>query len=70
MIAALIFHKGDFVPTDTVSIAIVLTLTCFFAFAVSTTFCRASLPGIKPGVLSQRKRMTHACLPGFMDAPC
>jgi CBS domain containing-hemolysin-like protein len=37
------------VPTDTVSIAIDLGATCFFAFVVSTPFCRASLRRDKIG---------------------
>lgn len=43
MIAALIYHKVDMVPTDTLSIAIDLTLTCLFTFTVTAFFCRASL---------------------------
>lgn len=43
MIAALIYHKADFVPTDVISIAIDLTLTCLLTFAITTPFIRASL---------------------------
>lgn len=43
MIAALIHHKADFVATDTISIAIDLTITCLLTFGISAPFCRASL---------------------------
>jgi hypothetical protein len=43
MIAALIYHKADFVPADIVSIAVDLTLTCILTFVITTPFMRASL---------------------------
>lgn len=43
MIAALTYHKADHVPTDTVSIAIDLALTCLLTFSVSMPFSRAGL---------------------------
>ena len=49
MIAALIYHKADFVPTDAISIAIDLLITCLLTFAVTTPFSRASLRRDKTG---------------------
>lgn len=49
MIAALIYHKADFVPTDTISIAIDLAITCLLTFAITTSFSRASLRGNRTG---------------------
>ncbi|MEL7565958.1 MAG: hypothetical protein AAGU27_13860 [Dehalobacterium sp.] len=49
MIAALIYHKADFVPTDTISIAIDITITCLMTFAITTPFCRSSLRRDKTG---------------------
>lgn len=43
MVAALIYHKADMVPTDTLSIAIDLTLTCIFIFAITAFFSWGSL---------------------------
>jgi len=43
LIASLLYHKADVVPTDPVSIAIDLLITCLLTFAISTPFCRASL---------------------------
>lgn len=49
MAAALICHKADFVPTDAVSTAIDITITCLLTFAITTPFCRASLHRDKTG---------------------
>lgn len=49
MFAALIYHKADFVPTDSISIAIDITITCLLTFAITTPFCRASLRRDKTG---------------------
>lgn len=49
MIAALIFHQADSVPTDVISIAIDITATCLLTFAITTPFCRASLRRDKTG---------------------
>lgn len=49
MAAALIYHKADFVPADTISIAIDITITCLLTFAITTPFCRASLRRDKTG---------------------
>jgi hypothetical protein len=43
MVIALIYHKADMVPADTVSIAVDLSLTCLFTFIVSAFFNKASL---------------------------
>lgn len=43
MVTALIYHKADTVPADTVSIAVDLSLTCLFTFIVSAFFNKASL---------------------------
>jgi hypothetical protein len=55
MITALIYHKADTVPTDTVSIAIDLTITCLLTFIISAFFNRASLRRTKTA--------------GILDAP-
>ena len=68
MIAALIYHKADFVPTDTISIAIDITITCLLTFAITTPFCRAI--EIKPGAFFRPRCRQHACCPGFPAAPC
>lgn len=49
MIAALIYHKADYVPTDAISIAIDITVTCLLTTAITTPFCRASLRRDKTG---------------------
>lgn len=49
MIAALIYHKADFVPINATSIAIDITITCLLTFAITTPFCRASLRRDKTG---------------------
>lgn len=70
MIAALIYHKADFVPTDTISIAIGITITCLLIFVITTPFCRASLNRDKTGAFFRPRRRQHACCPGFPAAPC
>lgn len=55
MIAALIYHKADWVPADTVSLAIDLTLTCFLISAISVPFCRASLRRTKTEGIRETK---------------
>ena len=58
MIAALIYHKVDYVPTDTVSIAIDLTATCLFIFILTALFGRASVRRTKTvGILETGSRM-------------
>lgn len=60
MIAALIYHKADFVSTDAISIAIDITITCLLTFAITTPFCRASLNRDKTrGVLAARTPTTR-----------
>ncbi len=49
MIAGLIYHKADFVPTDAISLALGITITCLLTFAITTPFCRASLRRDKTG---------------------
>lgn len=43
MIAGLIYHKADSVPTDPISVAVDITITCLLTLAITTPFCRASL---------------------------
>ena len=43
MVAALDYHKADFVPTDATSTTIDITITCLLTFAIIAPFCRASL---------------------------
>ena len=58
MIAALIYHKADYVPTDIVSIAIDLTATCLFTVTISALFCRASVKQTKTaGILETKSRL-------------
>lgn len=47
MVAALIYHKADMVPTDTLSIAIDITLTCIFIFTITAFFSWGSLKRTK-----------------------
>lgn len=47
MIASLIYHKADVVPTGTVSLAIDLILTCLLTFILNALFCKASLTSSK-----------------------
>jgi hypothetical protein len=47
MIAALVYHKADYVPTDAISICIDLVLTCLLMFILCACFCRASLKRTK-----------------------
>ena len=57
MVAALIYHKADYVPTDVISIAIDLTATCLFTFIISALFCRASVRRTKTaGILETKSR--------------
>jgi len=57
MVAALIYHKADYVPTDVISIAIDLTATCLFTFIISALFCRASVGRTKTaGILEAKSR--------------
>jgi len=81
MIAALIYHKAEVVPTDTVSIAIDLTLSCLLTFVVTAPFCRASLrrdrtAGVLPAKTRTDRLLAFAfhrpvltsLLPGFCAA--
>ena len=62
MIAALIYHKADYVPTDVISIAIDLTATCLFTFIISALFCRASVRRTKTaGILETKSRFMRFC---------
>jgi hypothetical protein len=57
MVAALIHHKADYVPTDIISIAIDLTATCLLTFILSALFCRASVRRTKTeGILETKNR--------------
>jgi hypothetical protein len=52
MVAGLIYHGADAVPTDFVSLAIDLALTCVLTGVISALFIRAGLRGTKTlGVL-------------------
>ena len=58
MIAALVYHKADIVPTNVVSIPIDLLLTCLLIFILSAYFCRASLRRTKTaGLLESNNRL-------------
>jgi hypothetical protein len=69
MIAALIYHKADFVPTDVISIAIDLGVTCLLTFAITTPFCRASLRRDKTGGILAAKTPSARLLAWFFRAP-
>ena len=59
MVAALIYHMVDNVPTDIISIAIDLTATCLFTFILCSLFCRASVRRTKTaGILETKNRFT------------
>lgn len=61
MIAFLIYHKADFVPMDTYSIAVDLLITCLLTFVITTLFSRASLRRYKTGdVLPVKAPLTPA----------
>ncbi len=47
MLAALIYHKADFVPINIISIPIDLVLTCWLMWILTAYFCRASLKRTK-----------------------
>ena len=47
MIAGLIYHTAEVVPTDVVSIAIDLVITCLLIFTITAFFCRAGLKSTK-----------------------
>ncbi len=55
MIAALVYHKADYVPMDTISISIDITVTCLLTFAITTPFARASLRRDKTGSIFAAK---------------
>jgi len=61
MIAALEYRKTDFVPTNIVSIAIDLGVTCLMIFAITTPFCKSSLRQTKTiGILPAGGRVVRA----------
>lgn len=43
MVAALVYHKADFMPTDATSTTIDITVTCLLTFTIITPFSSASL---------------------------
>jgi len=58
MVAALIYHKADWVPTDAVSTAIDLFITCLFISTIGTLFCAASLRRTKTeGILTPKNSL-------------
>jgi len=60
MIAALIYHKADYVATDVISIAIDLICTCLFIFLITAFFCRASVKRTKTeGILPTNSRIVR-----------
>lgn len=69
MIAALIYHKADFVPTDAISIAIDITITCLLTFAITTPFCRASLRRDKIGGVLAAKTLPARLLARLSRRP-
>jgi len=62
MVVALIYHKADCVPTNVISIAIDMTITCLLTFAITTPFCRASLRRDKTGGVLAAKTPTARLL--------
>jgi len=56
MIAGLIYHAAEEVPTDVISIAIDLVITCILTFTITAYFVRASLKSTKTvGILPSAK---------------
>lgn len=47
MVAALVYHKADYVPTDAISIIIDLVFACLLMCVLCAYFCRASLKRTK-----------------------
>lgn len=60
MIAALIYHKADRVPSNTTSIAIDLVITCLLTFTITALFCRVSVRRTKTaGILKTGSRIVR-----------
>lgn len=58
MVVALIYHKADNVPTDTVSLAIDLIITCLLTFILNALFSKANLKSSKTeGILESKNKM-------------
>ena len=61
MLAALIYHKTDYVPAGAVSILIDLAFTCLLIFILTALFSRASVKRTKTiGVLETGNRMIRS----------
>lgn len=69
MIAALIYHKADFVPTDIISIAIDLTIICVLTFAITAPFSRASLRRDRTGGIIAAKSPPERLLAWLFRRP-
>jgi hypothetical protein len=60
MIAALIYHKADLVPADTISLSIDLVITCLLMFILTALFCKSSLKRTKTtGILPPGSKMVR-----------
>jgi len=58
MVAALIYHKADFVPMNTASVASDLLITCLLTFTITVYFSRSSLHRTKTaGILDTGNRI-------------
>ncbi|MDD4096343.1 MAG: hypothetical protein PHP22_08910 [Oscillospiraceae bacterium] len=68
-IAALIYHRADFVPTDAVSISIDITITCLLTFLITAPFCRSSLRRDKTGGLLDAENLATRFLSGLSRRP-
>ena len=69
MVAALIHHKADMVATDTLNLAIDLTITCLLTFTITAVFCRASLKRTNTaGILNGGGRVS-CCLSRLFQRP-
>lgn len=69
MIAALIYHKADIVPTDAISTTIDITITCLLTFSITTPFCRISLRRDKTGGVLAVKNLPARLLARLFYSP-
>jgi hypothetical protein len=60
MITGLIYHNTEKVPTDVVSIAIDMVITCLLTFTITSYFCGANLESAKTaGILPPANGFIH-----------
>lgn len=69
MLAALIYHKADTVPTNIVSIPIDLLLTCLLMCILSAYFCSSSLKRTKTAGIFESPRKLFGFLGRMLKYP-